>query len=171
MGVVMMLVLSVSLLGSVEAAENAPATKQAQRVSAPKGVKYGKGIGSGKTVKISELFARMDAYEGKLVRVEGLVVAVCPKRGCWLRIGSDKQFQELQFKVQDGQIVFPMSAQGKYVVAEGIMRKVRLSLEQTISYLKEEAEERGELFDESKVKEPLVFPKLEGIGAVIRENK
>lgn len=168
---IMVLALSVVLSGAVAAAEKVPAAKQEQRVPAPKGVKYGKGAESGKTVKISELFARLDKYEGKLVRVEGMVVAVCPKRGCWIRIASDKQFQALQFKVQDGEIVFPMSAQGKYVVAEGIVRKVQLSLEQTISRLKDEAEERGEPFDESKVKKPLVFPKLEGIGAVIREDK
>lgn len=164
------LVLSTVILGSAGAAGNAPAAKKVKQAPAA-GVKYGKALGAGETVKISELFAKLDKYEGKLVRVEGPVVGVCAKRGCWIRIGSDKQFQDLQFKVQDGEIVFPMSAQGKYAVAEGIVRKVRLSLEQTISVLKEEAEERGEPFDESKVKKPLVFPKLEGVGAVIRENK
>lgn len=171
MRVLMVLVLSSILLGQVQAGEKAAAPKEGRLAPAPKEVKYGKRLGSGKSVKISELFARMQNYEGKLVRVEGLVVAVCPKRGCWMRIGSDKQYQDLLFKVQDGEIVFPMSAQGKYAVAEGIVRKVQLSLEQTISRLKEEAQERGEPFDEAKVKEPLAFPKLEGVGAVIRENK
>ncbi|MBI4351381.1 MAG: DUF4920 domain-containing protein [Elusimicrobia bacterium] len=165
----MTLVLSAGLAAAAGAAEKAPAAKTRQAPAA--GVKYGKGVGAVDTVKISELFAKMDKYEGKRVRVEGPVVAVCPKRGCWMRLGSDKQFQDLLFKVQDGQIVLPMSAQGKYAVAEGIVRKVTLTLEQTVAHLKHEAEERGEPFDEKAVKEPLTFVKLEGLGAVIREKK
>lgn len=171
MRIIVALVLSAAILGSAAAADRAPAAKKEQAVSAPKGVKYGKGVGAGKSVKISELYANMAKYEGKLVRVEGPVVAVCPKRGCWMRIGSDKQFQTLLFKVKDGQIVFPMSAQGKYAVAEGVVKLVHLSLKQTADHLKEEAEERGEPFDEAGVKEPLSFPKLDGVGAVIRETK
>ena len=171
MRMIMMLAVAVIVQGQVQAADKPAAARQDQRAAASKEVKYGKGVASRKTIKISELFTRLDVYEGKSVRVEGIVVSVCPKRGCWRRIGSDKQFQDLLFKVKDGEIVFPLNAQGKYVVAEGIVRKVRLTLEQTVAHLKEEAEERGETFDESAVKEPLTFPKLEGTGAVIRENK
>lgn len=169
MRLIMVIVLSAGLAIAAGAADKAPAAKVRQASVA--GVKYGKGAAAGETVKISELHAKMDKYEGKRVRVEGPVVAVCPKRGCWLRLGSDKPYQDLLFKVKDGEMVFPMGAQGKYAVAEGILRKVTLTLEQTIAYLKEQAEERGESFDEKAVKEPLTFPKLEGLGAVIREKK
>jgi len=169
MRAIMILVLSAGLASAAGAAEKAPAARTRQAPAA--GVKYGKGVGAVETVKISELFAKMDKYEGKRVRVEGLVVAVCPTRGCWMRIGSDKPYQDLLFKVKDGQIVLPMSAQGKYAVAEGIARKVTLTLEQTAAHLKHEAEEQGAAFDEKTVKEPLTFIKLEGVGAVIREKK
>lgn len=134
-------------------------------------VKYGKGVKAGDVIKISELHARIDELEGKTVRVEGPVVGVCPKRGCWINIGGDKEFQEIRFKVDDGVIVFPVSVQGKYAVVEGIARKTTLTLAQTVAHLKEEAEERGEPFDPAKVKAPLSFVSIKGAGAVVRERK
>lgn len=134
-------------------------------------VKYGKGVKAGDVIKISELHARIGELEGKTVRVEGPIVGVCPKRGCWINLASDKEFQEIRFKVDDGVIVFPASVQGKYAVVEGIARKTTLTLAQTVAHLKEEAEERGETFDASKVKEPLSFVSIKGAGAVVRERK
>lgn len=134
-------------------------------------VKYGKGVKAGAVIKISELKARIDELEGKTVRVEGPVVGVCAKRGCWIKIGGDKEFSDITFKVNDGEIVFPMSVQGRYAVVEGIAHKSTLTLAQTIAHLKEEAAERGEAFDAAKVKAPLSFVSIKGAGAVVRERK
>jgi hypothetical protein len=41
--------------------------------------------------------------------------------GCWLALGSDKESQVLRFKVEDGVIVFPMTAKGKKAKVEGIV--------------------------------------------------
>jgi hypothetical protein len=134
-------------------------------------VKYGKGVKTGAILKISELNARIDELEGKTVRVEGPVVGVCAKRGCWIKIAGDKEFQDLRFKVNDGEIVFPMSVQGKYAVVEGVAHKTTLTLPQTMDYLKEQAQESGTPFDASKVKAPLSFVMIRGSGAVVRERK
>lgn len=139
--------------------------------NAAKSVKYGKGVKAGAILKISDLKARIDELEGKTVRVEGPVVGVCPKRGCWIKIAGDEEFSDIRFKVNDGEIVFPMSVQGKYAVVEGIAHKTTLTLPQTVAYLKEQAEERGEEFDAGKVKAPLSFVTIKGIGAVVRERK
>ncbi len=138
---------------------------------AAKSVKYGKGVKKGPAIAISELHARIDELQGKLVRVEGPVVGVCPKRGCWINLAGDKPFQELRFKVNDGEMVFPMSVQGKYAVVEGIAHKSTLTMPQTIEHLREEAAERGEPFDEATVKTPLSFVILKGVGAVVRDRK
>lgn len=134
-------------------------------------VKYGKGVKAGAVIKISDLKARIDELEGKTVRVEGPVVGVCAKRGCWIKIAGDKEFSDITFKVNDGEIVFPMSVQGRYAVVEGIAHKTTLTLAQTIEHLKEEALERGEPFDAGKVKAPLSFVTIKGAGAVVRERK
>ena len=81
--------------------------------------KYGKEITSTKKTKVSEILENPTNYEGKKVLVEGTVLNVCAKRGCWIELASDKEFETIRVKVKDGEIVFPMEAKGKTAVVEG----------------------------------------------------
>ena len=139
--------------------------------ASPTGTIYGNGVESTLAVKVSELSDNIDDYVGKRVRVEGLVTDVCPKRGCWMRLESDREYESLLFKVQDGVIVFPMSMKGKYAVADGVVRKVELDLEQTRRYLAHKAEEKGEALDPATVTEPISYVRLDGVGALVRDHK
>jgi len=85
---------------------------------------YGKELTLKKQTKISDILAKPDAFEGKLVQVRGTIVDVCEHRGCWIQISGDKRFQSIVFKVEDGVISFPMEVKGKEVVAEGIVAKL-----------------------------------------------
>ena len=77
--------------------------------------------------------AKPDDYVGKTVKVEGLITDVCPKRGCWINVAGDKEFQTIKLKVDDGVIVFPLSAQGEEVDAERIFEKMELSKEEALA--------------------------------------
>lgn len=81
--------------------------------------KYGEEITATEKVKISEVLENPTAYEGKKVLVEGTILNVCEKRGCWIELASDKEFESIRVKVQDGVIVFPMEAKGKTALVEG----------------------------------------------------
>ncbi len=81
--------------------------------------KYGKEITSTEKVNVSELLKNPKNYEGKKVLVEGTILNVCEKRGCWIELASDKEFESIRVKVKDGEIVFPMEAKGKTAVVEG----------------------------------------------------
>lgn len=81
--------------------------------------KYGKDITSTEKVKVSEILGNPKNYEGKKVLVEGTVLNVCAKRGCWIELASDKEFESIRVKVKDGVIVFPMEAKGKTALVEG----------------------------------------------------
>ena len=83
--------------------------------------KYGTALTLTEVTKISDIYANPDKFAGKRVRVEGPVVDVCAEMGCWLALGSDKESQVLRFKVEDGVIVFPMTARGKKAKVEGIV--------------------------------------------------
>jgi hypothetical protein len=85
---------------------------------------YGKELTGSETVALSELMKNPDTYVGKTVRVEGLVVDVCAKRGCWMELAGDQEFQSIKIKVDDGVIVFPMEAKGKKAVAEGVFTRI-----------------------------------------------
>lgn len=130
--------------------------------------KYGKELTVEETTKISEILADPENFDGKKVRVEGAVVGVCEKRGCWIRLASDKEFESIQLKVEDGVIVFPMDARGKNAVAEGVVDVRTVSVEDQIAQGKHHEEETGEKFDPSTVKGPKTIVRIMGEGAEIR---
>jgi hypothetical protein len=131
------------------------------------GANYGKPLSDGPIVKISELLAKPDAYVGKTVKVEGIITDVCEKRGCWMMIASDQEFQAIRFKVEDGVIVFPIESKGRKAVAEGTFKRIELTKEQAIAQAKHHAEEHGLSFDPATVTGPSVAYQLDGHGAVI----
>lgn len=66
-------------------------------------------------------------YVGKTVRIDGVATAVCAEMGCWMAVAeSDRpDAPTLRLKVEDGgAIVFPMSAKGKKVSAEGTFESI-----------------------------------------------
>ena len=146
------------------------ASHAAPVVEPPQGTSRGEPLGDAPLVALADLYAQPDAYAGKRVRVEGLVTGVCAKRGCWINIGAEEGPEEVTFKVDDGVMVFPMSAQGGWVVAEGTASKVVLDVERARKYLAHKAEESGEPFDPASVSEPLTLVRLAGLGAVVRDR-
>jgi hypothetical protein len=130
---------------------------------------YGKGISLETTTKISEILIKPDENVGKTFLVEGRIVDVCKKRGCWMELASDQEFQTIRVKVKDGEVIFPLSAKGKLAKVEGVLEKIELTKEQTMMWKKHEAEEQGEEFDSTCVKEGMNIYRLKGIGAVIQE--
>lgn len=130
--------------------------------------KLGKPLQLKTRTKVSELYAAPDKYKEKRVQLEGPVVGVCKKRGCWITLGGDKDFQSVTFKVEDGVIVFPADAVGKRAVVEGLVSVSTQSVEEQIAEGEHHAKEGGKPFDKSTVKGPKTVVMLRGEGAVIR---
>lgn len=131
---------------------------------------YGKALTLSDATPISSILKDPQTYDGKRVLVEGLIIEVCEERGCWIRIASDKAFESLRFKVDDGVMTFPMDAKGKTVRAEGVVKVKSLTREQAIAQAREVAKERGTLksFDPAKVKGPVTDVQLSGEGARVK---
>ena len=80
-------------------------------------------------------------YDGKPVRVMGVVQEVCPKRGCWMRVGAqnpqanpagDKDAAPLQtifvkFTCPIEGRLIPMDAVNKPVIVEGTLQQAKIS--------------------------------------------
>jgi|TARA_B100001123_G_C15079309_1_gene934966 hypothetical protein len=129
---------------------------------------YGNGVSDqAQPIRISELNANPGSYVDRRVKVIGLVDDICPMMGCWVDILEKQSSKTIRLKVQDGVIVFPAEARGEKIVAEGTLREYILSKDQTISWLKHEAVERGLPYDESLDPEPMTFYQIEGTGAVV----
>lgn len=130
---------------------------------------YGKGVHQEETTKISAILDNPDDFLGKTVKIEGLIVEVCSKRGCWLYVASDRPQEKIQVKVTDGEIVFPISATGRVGIIEGTVDEVKMSKDEMITYQKHLAEEKGKPFDPSSIEEGKRFIRLIGLGAEIND--
>lgn len=130
---------------------------------------YGKPLTNLPETPISEIFAKPEAFKGKRVKVRGIVTGVCPERGCYLNLKSDKRFQQLMFKVEDGVIVFPADSLGKEAVGEGIVSLTVLSEQEQRDMCPVEAKALDPKFDPKKVKGPKTMVRIDGIGAEIRK--
>jgi hypothetical protein len=53
------------------------------------GEQYGQPLSLNEITKISEIEKNPEAFVGRKVRLTGIVVEVCAKRGCWLDLASD----------------------------------------------------------------------------------
>ena len=125
------------------------------------GEKYGKEITLTEKTTISEIMANPTDFVGKKVLVEGMVVGVCKKRGCWMDLASDKEFEKVRIKVEDGVIVFPLEAKGKTALVEGEVYSLEIKKEEECSN-----EEGHEGETKAKTKTETIYM-IRGIGAVI----
>jgi hypothetical protein len=75
---------------------------------------------------IAQLLANPAEFQGKTVRVEGIVTGVCTMMGCWMGLApaDAPKSPSILIKVDDGVIVFPTSARGKRATAQGVVERV-----------------------------------------------
>ena len=75
---------------------------------------------------IPQLLAKPADFQGKTVRVEGVVTGVCTTMGCWMALApaDAPKGPAILIKVDDGVIVFPTSARGKRATAQGVVERV-----------------------------------------------
>lgn len=129
---------------------------------------YGGGVTVPEATSIAKILADPDAYVGKTVRIEGKVLDVCPMKGCWMELSQEGDSSSLRVKVDDGVIVFPVTAKGKLAVAEGVLEAIPMTRESYVGWMEHLAEERGKTFDASSVGEgPFRILQLKGTGARI----
>ena len=88
--------------------------------------KYGTGVSKAESTPIPSILANPTDFEGKTVRIDGTVTAVCAHEGCWMALSADGRPDgpTLRLKVDDGVIVFPVTAKGHRAVAEGVLERV-----------------------------------------------
>ncbi|MEO7095985.1 MAG: DUF4920 domain-containing protein [Polyangiales bacterium] len=148
----------------------APApTAPAVAKSVVSGQSFGAGVTLVETASIDAILADPSAFKGKTVRVEGMVLDVCPKRGCWMELAGKEPGHKLKFKVADGDMVFPADSKGKTAVAQGAIAVNELSIEDSKAQAEYEAKEYGKPFDPASITKPMLVVRLDGTGAVFRD--
>jgi hypothetical protein len=157
-------------------AEHAATSEESHAMAAPEGEQallhkadpkgtYGAGIVLKESTTLETILAEPSEYEGKIVQVAGTVREVCPRRGCWLELEDGDSV--MRVKVNDGEIVFPLSAKGSSAVVEGVVEKIELDAEQAKAWKQHEADEMGVAFDPESVTGPMTIWRIAGLGARI----
>jgi uncharacterized protein DUF4920 len=95
-------------------------------VSAAEETKLGTGVTLEQATPIASLTAKPEEFVGKTIRIDGVATAICASMGCWMAVApvDAPAGQTVRLKVEDGVIVFPMSAQGKRVSAQGVFEAI-----------------------------------------------
>ena len=97
------------------------------------------------------MISNKDVFINKKVKVRGLIKEVCPMRGCWLEVVDQNGIDKLRIKVTDGDIVFPLSAKGRNIEAEGQFSILNLNKQQAKNWKKHLAAEKGIEIDTSEI--------------------
>jgi hypothetical protein len=90
-------------------------------------IKVGAGVTLAEATPIASIVKSPQAYVGKTVRIDGVATAVCEAMGCWMAVAdsASKDAPTIRLKVEhEGAIVFPMSAKGKQVSAQGTFEAI-----------------------------------------------
>ena len=112
---------------------------------------YGNHPSKGIIYDVDELLLSASESLGKKLLVNGIITEVCPMRGCWLQVKDYNSDSSIRIKVTDGEIVFPLSAKGKNIIAEGIFTKLELSEKQAKNWKHHLALEKGIELDTSSI--------------------
>lgn len=134
------------------------------------GTSFGAGVKLAETTPIDTILGDPKAFNGKTVRVEGMITDVCPKRGCWFELAGGGPGKKLRFKVTDGEMVFPADAKGKTAVAEGVVAVRELTLEESKQHAEYQAKEYGQKYDPAAITSPTTIVRIDGTGAVFRDK-
>jgi hypothetical protein len=94
--------------------------------AAAEDIKLGEGVTLKDATPISALAERPQEFVGKTIRIDGVATAVCQEMGCWMAVASEANpaGPTVRLKVEDGVIVFPVTAKGKKVSAQGTFEAV-----------------------------------------------
>ena len=89
--------------------------------------KLGAGVVLDQPTPIADIVKNPEAFVGMTIRVDGTATAVCEHMGCWMAVSQTDKADSptVRLKVEDGVIVFPVSAKGKAVSAQGTFERIQ----------------------------------------------
>ncbi|MBO9155229.1 DUF4920 domain-containing protein [Chitinophaga sp. GCM10012297] len=123
---------------------------QQEITPAQPGVTYGKAITSGPAIGMTDLHNKLQADTAFTGKIEGKVVEVCKKKGCFMKLERTSG-EAVMVKFKDYGFFMPQNIVGKTVVLEGVAKVNETSVER----LKHFAEDAGKSKEEiAKITEP-----------------
>lgn len=118
-------------------------------------LQFGSGVDKTLLTDLTKVQATPEQFVGKTITVQGKIVSVCQKKGCWMQLAVNSG-HTFKIKVRDGDMVFPVSARGKNALATGQLVKIEQDLASSHEQMAAEAKAQGKSFDPATVTKPQI---------------
>ncbi len=114
---------------------------------------FGAKVALSNFMELGEFLKDPESYVGKRVLVEGKVVMICAKEGCWMDIESNRTSKIVHIRIPSNMFNFTMSAQDREVHIEGVVERLDMTREEAIVWYSNKAEDAGVDFDPKTITE------------------
>lgn len=130
------------------------------------GQKFGEEVKPGDVKPAAKMEAAMGDKKTADMKIEGKVVDVCKKKGCWMTLQMPNG-DPMRVTFKDYAFFMPMDIVGKNVVLDGIAKKQTISVE-TLRHYAEDAKKSPE--EVAKITDPKKELAFEAKGVVILDK-
>ena len=130
------------------------------------GQKFGEEVKPGDVKPAAKMEAAMGDKKTVDMKIEGKVVDVCKKKGCWMTLQMPNG-DPMRVTFKDYAFFMPMDIVGKNVVLDGIAKKQTISVE-TLRHYAEDAKKTPE--EVAKITDPKKELAFEAKGVVILDK-
>ncbi|SIN64520.1 DUF4920 domain-containing protein [Chitinophaga niabensis] len=120
------------------------------------GVTYGKAINAEQAIEMADLHQKLQSdtiYTGK---VEGKVVEVCKKKGCFMKL-ERASGEPVMVKFTDYAFFMPQNIVGKTVVVEGVAKVNETSVERLKHFAEDAGKSKAEIAKITAPKKDIVI--------------
>lgn len=125
---------------------------------------HGAGLSEGRYRAVDGVVQKSDRWDGKRVRVEGEVVSVCRKKGCWMELQAGERNVRVTFK--DYGFFVPKDCDGSVARVDGIFRVREVPVEEARHYL----EDAGRHEEAARITEPVRTFEIVADGVALRDQ-
>ncbi|SER13399.1 DUF4920 domain-containing protein [Pedobacter rhizosphaerae] len=131
-----------------------------------KGQQFGEGVKAGNVKPAAKMESAMGDQQSVDMKIEGKVVDVCQKKGCWMTLEMPNG-EPMRVTFKDYAFFMPKDIAGKRVVLDGIAKRQTISVE-TLRHYAEDAKKSPE--EVAKITDPKKELAFEAKGVVILDK-
>ena len=142
----------------------AAAVAQEEIPAARPGVQYGKAITKDNAIDVQQLEANLSANPTFNGKIEGKVVEVCKKKGCFIRVLREGEGDPILVRFKDYGFFMPQDIVGKTVVLQGEAKRNEISVEQQQHFAADAGKDAQEI---AKITEPKTDINIIAEGVVV----
>lgn len=131
------------------------------------GQKFGEEVKPGNVKPAAKMEAAMGSETTTNMKIQGKVVDVCKKKGCWMTLEMPNG-DPMRVTFKDYAFFMPMDIVGKNVVLDGLAKKQTISVE-TLRHYAEDAKKSPE--EVTKITDPKKELAFEAKGVVVLDKE